>query len=386
MHVHRMKLVLSALVALALLFNLSNTTGRFEKPRVLSAFDSLLIRYDAYVDEFLAESNAPGAAIAIVKDDRIVYIRGFGSRKIGEDEPVDTNTAFRLASLSKGFASVLTALLVKDSVLSWDDKVVTYLPTFSLKDRAATQRLTIRNLLNHTTGLVPNAFDNLVEANTSFDVLTKRLKEAPSVCRVGECYSYQNVAFSLIGPVIESATGRTYEDLVRERILEPLGMHTASVGKEGLTETGNFAYPHVRRNRRWLSTAVKDRYYNVEPAAGVNASIFDMAQWLRAMMGGMPNVVPPEVVATVSAPQVRTPDEAYRFNKSKRYRSAQYGLGWRILDYEGNRLVFHSGGVQGYSSHIAFLPEKSIGIVVLQNSSNDYSFVYDFFDLYLGIS
>ncbi|HEY5615879.1 MAG TPA: serine hydrolase domain-containing protein, partial [Bacteroidota bacterium] len=147
-------MVLSAFVALALLFSLSNTTGRFEKPRVLSAFDSLLIRYDAYVDEFLAESNAPGAAIAIVKDDRIVYIRGFGSRKIGEGEPVDTNTAFRLASLSKGFASVLTALLVKDSVLRWDDRVVTYLPTFSLKDRAGTQRLTIRNLLSHTTGLV----------------------------------------------------------------------------------------------------------------------------------------------------------------------------------------------------------------------------------------
>ncbi|HEY4613482.1 MAG TPA: serine hydrolase domain-containing protein, partial [Bacteroidota bacterium] len=204
MKIRRTLFILGALVGLTFLLSIHGSPGKLEKPRVLTAFDSLVVRYDAYIDDYLAERNAPGAAVAIVKDDRIVYLRGFGSRKVGGGEQVDTNTVFRIASLSKGFASALTALLVQDSVLRWDDRVVNYLPKFSLKKPANTRTMTIRHLLSHTTGLVPNAFDNLVEANVSLDVLTTRLREAPILYGVGEHYSYQNVAYCLIAPIVES--------------------------------------------------------------------------------------------------------------------------------------------------------------------------------------
>ncbi|MCI0707693.1 MAG: beta-lactamase family protein [Ignavibacteriae bacterium] len=382
-----MKSVLGAFAALLLFFSFSNTVGMGDDPHVITAFDSLLIDYDAYVGEYLERSNSPGAAVAIVKDGRIAYMRGFGVRNIDGPELVDTNTVFRIASLSKGFAGVLTALLVRDSILRWDDKVVEYLPTFSLKNKAETQKLTIRHLLTHTTGLVPNAFDNLVEANIPIEKLMSRLREAPTICRVGECYTYQNIAFSLIGPIIESATGTRYDDIVRNRLLQPLGMYTASVGFDGLTASDNYAHPHIRRRGRMSATSVKERYYNVSAAAGINASVYDMAQWLRAMMGGMPEVIPSDVAHIVTAPIVRTPEEVHRFNWNKRLQSAHYGFGWRVFDFAGRRLVFHSGGVQGYLSLIAYLPEERVGIVVLQNNSfGDYDFAYNFFERYLGLS
>jgi beta-lactamase class C len=349
-----------------------------------SHLDYVIKQYDQFAAQKLTELQAPGAAIAIVKGDSIVYMKCFGVRELGRSEPITTHTLFRVASLSKGFASILTGLLVEDGVFHWNDKVVKYLPTLALKKNEHTQNLTIRHILSHTSGLPSHSFDNLLDANVPFNIIFDQLSTVPCVWSVGQSYNYQNVIYSLIGDVIKSATGFTYQEMVKARLFGPLKMTDASLTREALLTNTNHASPHIRRRGNWTPTEVTEGYYGVAPAAGVNASIADMAQWLRAMLGNMPQVVSSKVLQDVSTPVIKTRRELRRYHWSGRARQAYYGLGWRIFDYAGTKLVFHSGGVRGFVSQIAFLPEHKLGVVVLMNSSIENIFVSTFLDMYFS--
>ena len=347
--------------------------------------DSIISEYDDYINDFIKEKEVPGVAIAIVVNNQIEYIKGIGVRKIGEKDSIGIHSIFRIASVSKGFASVLAGLLVKNGVLNWDDKVIKYLPDFTLKDSIATKELAIRNILSHTSGLVPHAYDNLIEANLPFDKIIKRLKDVNVIGPMGNHYGYQNTVYSLISEIIRAVTGKPYVDLLKESITHPLGMNDVSFSKIKLLEAKNRTYPHIRRNEQWIPTEVRESYYNVPPAAGINASIYDMAYWLKGLMGGAPNIISTDIIKEVSKPIVSTPRERFRFDSNYRIRYAAYGMGWRIFDYAGYTMIFHSGGVQGYLSQLAFLPKYKIGIVTLQNARFRNNFIYKFFDLYFNL-
>ena len=333
----------------------------------------------------MKKRKAPGAAIAVVIDSQIAFMKGYGVRKIGENAPIGIHSVFRIASLSKGFASVLSALLVKDGVFSWDDKVTKYLPGLSLKDTSHTNNLTIRHILSHTSGLMPHAYDNLVEANMPLKSIMKRLKEVSVICPVGECYGYQNVVYSLIGEIIESATNKKYIDLLRQRLIQPLGMKDVSFSEKELLSTKNVAYPHIKRNGIWTPTNLRETYYNVKPAAGVNASVYDMALWLKGLLGDMPHIISPDIIKEIYKPIINTPREMRKYNWKNHLQSAYYAMGWRIFNYVSQTMIFHSGGLHGYLSQLAFLPEHKIGIVVLQNAQFGNHFIYKFMDMYLNI-
>jgi len=350
-----------------------------------AVIDTVLKKYDRYISNTIEEGRVPGVAVAVVTDSQIVFIKGYGLKEIGKPEPIDLNTSFRIASVSKGFASVLTAMLVKDSVLSWDDKVIKYLPEFTLKDSAATQNLTIRHVLSHTSGLVPHAYDNLVEANVSYEKIINKLKNVRLVCKTGDCYGYQNVMYSLISEIIESATGFGYIYWLSEKILKPLNMNDVSFSKKGLLENENYAHPHVKVAGEWSATRVRDTYYTVIPAAGINASIMDMAIWTQALLGVYPQVISPEITEEIFRPKIETYYERRRFNWRKRLQEAYYGLGWRIFNYSGHTMIFHSGGLRGYLSKLAILPHERIGIVVLQNAWTRNPLLYQFIDMYLNL-
>ncbi len=350
----------------------------------LSHLKSVVKKYDYFVDQKLTELNAPGAAIAIVHGDSVIYTKCFGVRALGRYEPITPRTTFRIASLSKGFASVLTALLVQDGVLNWDDKIIKHLPAFALKNEAHTQNLTIRHILSHTSGLPSHSYDNLVEADVPFPMIIDQLKTVPCVWPVGQNYNYQNVIYSLIGDVIKSATGLDYQQLVQTRLFTPLKMTEASLTRTALLANPNHASPHIRRRGKWTLTDVTEGYYSVAPAAGVNASILDMAKWLHTLLGGRPDIVSPKVIGDVTAPEIKTRRELRRYHWNGRARHAYYGLGWRVFDFAGTKLVFHSGGVRGYVSQIALLPEHDLGIVVLLNSNIENIFVSTFLDIYFS--
>jgi beta-lactamase class C len=365
------------------LFCITTATAQIS-PAPSFHLNEVIRKYDRFVDQKLIELNAPGAAIAIVHNDSVVYMKGFGVRKLGRAEPITPHTVFRVASLSKGFAAVLTGILVQKGLLAWDEKIADSVPDFALKSNAHAQNLTIRHILSHTSGLPSHTYDNLVEANVPFDVILAELRNAPCVWPVGQNYNYQNVIFSLIGEVIKSATGLSYQEQIKTRLFLPLKMNDASITRAALLSNRNHASPHIRRRGKWTPAKVTEGYYGVAPAAGVNASISDMAQWLRALLGGMPDIVPPKVVQDVSTPLIKTRRELRRYHWNGRVRHAYYSLGWRIFDYSGAKLVFHSGGLSGYVSQIAFLPEHKLGIVVLLNSSIENIFVSAFLDMYFS--
>jgi beta-lactamase class C len=370
------------LVFTLLFFSKIATAQLFQPP--LSHLESVVKKYDYFVEQKLTELQAPGAAIAIVHGDSVIYTKCFGVRALGGFEPITPHTTFRIASLSKGFASVLTGLLVQDGVLNWDDKIIKHLPAFALKNEAHTQNLTIRNILSHTSGLPSHSYDNLVEDNVPFPMIIDQLKTVPCVWPVGQSYNYQNVIYSLIGDVIKSATGLDYQQLVQTRLFTPLKMTEASLTRTALLANANHASPHIRRRGKWTLTEVTEGYYSVAPAAGVNASILDMAKWLHTLLGGRPDIVSSKVIGDVTAPEIKTRRELRRYHWNGRARHAYYGLGWRLFDFAGTKLIFHSGGLRGYVSQIALLPEHDLGIVVLLNSNIENIFVSTFLDIYFS--
>lgn len=314
--------------------------------------------------------RVPGMAVAIVQGGRILSARGYGVTDVNNPQMVDAHTVFRLASLSKAFAGTMAGLLVNDGTLRWDSKVTDYVPGFQLNSPEATDRLTVADLLSHRVGLPYNAYDRDIEANAEYYTLTHKLAATSLKCQPGECYAYQNVAFSLIGDVVYAASGSFYEQSVERRLFKPLGMDDASLGLAGIQASSRWARPHVRSRNGWVSLNPKPTYYRLAPAAGVNASASDMAQWLLAHTGHRPDVLPAPLLATLHSTLVNTPGEMRSGWRRERLHSAGYALGWRNFDYAGHEVVFHAGAVQGYRGLVALVPERDLGIAIMWNGES----------------
>ncbi|TQD48880.1 serine hydrolase domain-containing protein [Marilutibacter aestuarii] len=326
-------------------------------------------RFEAMAQALVADRRVPGMAVAIVHEGKVLSARGYGVTDMQAPAPVDSHTVFRLASLSKAFASSMAGLLINEGTLRWDSKVTQYLPNFKLKDPYATQQVTIADLLSHRLGLPHNAYDRDLERYVDYRTLTGRLANTPLRCQPGTCYAYQNVAFSLIGDVVFAATGDFYSQEVRRRIFQPLGMNDASLGLEGIESSPSWARPHIATRGGWASVSPKPTYYQLPPAAGVNASASDMAQWLIAQTGHRPDVLSAPLLATLHAPIVDTPGQMGTSWRRERITYAGYALGWRVHDYAGQRMIYHGGVVQGYRGMVALLPGRDFGVAVMWNSN-----------------
>ena len=329
-----------------------------------------------------------GLAVSIVDGDEVLLERGFGVASASSREPITADTVFRLASLSKAFAGTITGLLVQEGALRWDTRLIDPMPGFQLKNAQAAQQVTVLDVLSHRVGLPFHTYDNDLEADQPYPLLAAKLAEAPVTCTPGNCYAYQNIAFSLVGDVVFAATGDFYTHQVERRIFHPLGMYSATFGREALEASPQWARPHVRGRKGWVAVRPKETYYRVPPAAGVNASIRDMSQWLIAHMGGRPEVLSADLLDVLHRPVVATPNELRGGGwRGARVRNAHYAIGWRVFDYAGHRLVFHAGAVQGYRGVAAFFPDMRFGMVMLWNceSSLPVGLLPTALDRFLGL-
>ena len=337
-----------------------------------------------YMTQELDSSQTVGAAFTMVQGGEVAYTHSYGETRVGSGAMVDQHTLFRLASVSKGFAGALACMLEQEGVFSLEEKVADHYPGFSLKDSLSTADLTIRHLLSHTSGLVPYAFDNLVEAGEGLHDIVERLHEVNISAPPGELYGYQNVLFSMFDPISRRATGSPYQVLVDEMIFKPLGMKDASMGMVQWDSSLNMACPHVRTSKGYVSLNPHKGYYNVLPAAGVNASISDMEKWLLALLGYAPGAFPESVTRALTEPVIYTPLK-YRYTRYwQPFRERYYSLGWRIYLYRGRKIVYHGGYIRGYRAEIGFCPEEDIGFAFLQNSPNSLAskVAPRFFDYY----
>jgi beta-lactamase class C len=339
-----------------------------EKADVPDDVKSVARDFDGWLDTVEQSGQVSGLAAAVVSGDKILLQRGIGYADAAQGKPVTPDSVFRLASLSKAFASALTAMLVDEGMLSWQTKVTGVLPTFELHDVSASEQLTVRDILSQRVGLPHNTYDSLLEQNAPYQELVEKLREVPLACNVGDCYGYQNITFALIGDITYAVSGDFFYHQVEKRIFHPLGMDSATYGRDALEADPNWAKPHARRGPGWTPIAIKESYYHVPPAAGVNASIRDMTKWLIAQMGGRPDVLSNNLLTTLHTPLVSTPTELHATPwRRARLSDASYALGWRIYEYGGQTLVFHAGAVQGYRSMIAFFPKQKFGAVMLWN-------------------
>ncbi len=331
--------------------------------------DTLALQYEKYFVERMEESATPGAAVTVIRNGRTVLMKGYGVRKEGSSDSVNINTVFRIGSVSKGFASVLTGILVHDSVLGWDDRIIKHVSDFKLKDTLYTDRLTVKHVLSHTTGLPMHAYTNMLDHNVPYGDIVEQLDKVDMIAPPGEVYAYQNVVYSLISDVLRSTSGRDYTSLMNERIFQPLNMHTASLSYNELKNNYNKAMPHVRTSCGYREVKVQDKYYSVLPSAGVNASINDMNKWLKALLGGNTDIVPADVLNGIATPVIATPIKRRYRRNWKELGDIWYSLGWRIMEYKDKNVIYHGGFVRGYRAEMAFIPSENTGIVVLFNSS-----------------
>ena len=331
-----------------------------------------LQRLNQQFRDALNEHGIPGGAYAVVRRGQIEKIGTYGVRRVGDPAPVTPTTVFRTASVSKTFAAQLTAMVVADGHLGWDDPVLRFVPELRMQDPAHARQLQLHHLLSQTTGVVPNAFDNLLNANTPLDRIVPHFAGVQPLCAPGSCYTYQNVLFALVAPAIEQSTGRSFEELVRERLLEPLGMEQASVGRDAFLAETNRATPHVRRTqgRVWTPVEVTESYYLVPAAAGVNASVLDLAQWLIAQKGYRPDVLDPALIAPLKEKRVRTVRELRRGAWGALSDDAHYGLGWRIFTVGQEPIFMHNGWVRGFVAHISYSRDRQVGLVVMLNGES----------------
>jgi beta-lactamase class C len=323
-------------------------------------------RLDARLKRLAEEPTMVGLAVGVVENGRITFLHGYGETLEGSGEPVTPRTVFRWASVSKGVAATMTAKLAEEGKVDFNEPIATYHTSLRLPG-GNEQRATLGDVLSHRLGIYRNAWDDKLEAGEDPQAIRQSLATLSSVCAPHSCWSYQNVAYDTSSEVVANVSGKPYQQVVRDSLFAPIGMTSASMSREGLQRSKSWARPHSV-GRRPLE--VSDSYYRVPAAGGVNSNIKDMALWMIAQMGEMPDVLSPRVLNTIHAPLVSTPGERSRLRKfAERVHNPYYGYGWRSYDYAGHHIIGHRGGVNGYRSLILFDPKLKSGVVALWNSN-----------------
>ncbi|MBD0325825.1 MAG: serine hydrolase [Pyrinomonadaceae bacterium] len=347
---------------------------------------------DEYAQKAMQDWRVPGFAIAIVKDDAVVFAKGYGVRKMGETTPVDERTLFAIASNTKAFTAAALATLVDEKKIKWDDPVTQYLPGFQLYDPYVTRELTIRDLISHRSGLATFGGDLLwYDTTYNRDEILRRIRHLKPTSSFRSKYGYQNVMFLAAGQIVAAVTGKSWDDYIRERFLTPLGMTTTTTTITAFKSTDNIAAPHNELDGKMRVV----RYSNVDgvgPAASLNSNVAEMAQWLRLQLArGKFNGK--QIFSAASSREMWSPqtivpisESSEKFNPTRHFNT--YGLGWFLSDYHGRKVVSHGGGLDGMISQTAMMPEENLGVVVLTNSETSLAsiLVNKTFDVFLGVA
>jgi CubicO group peptidase (beta-lactamase class C family) len=360
----------------------------------LRAQTTLPTDLDAYAERVLKEFSVPGMAVAVVKDGKVVVSKGYGVRKMGESTPVDEHTLFGIASNTKAFTTASLAILADEGNLNWDDPVIKHLPWFQMYDPYVTRELTIRDLLTHRAGLSLGAGDLLFWPSTTYSrkEIVERIRFIKPTISFRSRYAYDNILYLVAGEVIQSISGRSWDDFIKTRIFAPLGMTRSNTSTKEFLPGDNVATPHTRVDGK-LKAVEYISIDNSAPAGAINSSVHDMAKWMIVQlnggaMDGERRLFSERQAFEMWSAQTITPiDPNPPQLASLRPNFSAYGLGWQLNDYRGKKIVSHIGVLWGLVSRVALVPELKLGIVVLTNQEADAAFqamTYRLLDSYLG--
>ncbi|QDX26793.1 serine hydrolase [Sphingomonas suaedae] len=340
---------------------------------------------DTIVADFMRAFETPGIAVAIVRKDQPVWLKSYGVRTMGRPDPVDVHTRFGIASNSKAFTAAALAMLVEEGKIGWDDRLTQHLPDFKMADPAVTTLFNVRDLLVHRSGLPLGAGDLLYfpRSNRTAQDAIRALQFLQPVRPFRGGYDYDNILYIVAGALIERVSGLSWRDFIRTRMLEPMGMVDAVPSLE-LLRTKNVAGRHARlgppvRGVGPMKVIQPDESPVVDPGAGINASVTDIAKWLQVQLalGELPGgkkLWSKESAAEMWTPQVvvSSSDGATDLNPARPIMSG-YALGWFVQDFRARRLISHSGGLSGQVTQTALIPSAGVGVAVFSNTEDSVS-------------
>ncbi len=319
--------------------------------------------FDRQLTTLAAHPEMAGLAVAVIEDGRLRFVRTYGFADRDARLPVTPDTVFRWASVSKTMTGMLAADLASEGRIELAQPIAHWRTTLRLPG-GAEARLPFGQLLSQQTGLTKNAYDEKLESGEEPAAMRGDLLNAPLQCMPGTCHTYQNVAFDTASEILAQATGKRFTDAVGERFFRRLDMKSASYGMAGLTGAKDWARPHDAARVRPL----REYYWRVPAAAGVESNIVDFARWMQAAMGARPEILSAAAIELGQAPRVATAG-LYSGDLRRATADPGYGLGWRSFTYGGHRLVGHSGAVDGYRATMIFEPATRTGVVAMWNSN-----------------
>ena len=344
--------------------------------------------FDKYVAKAAAEWRVPALAIAVVKDDSVVFSKGYGVLQKGASQPANEHTRFAIGSTTKAMTAASLAMLVDEGKLKLDDPVTKYIPELQLSDPWVTRELTIRDLLTHRSGLP--GVDLFWASNWHYSQadIIRRLRYIQPTASFRSEWQYHNVMYALNGVIIERVSGMPWEQFVTKRIFEPLGMNETEPLVSMIMGKPNVAVPHALVNDSVTVVPVRSTD-GVASAGSVWSSVSDMAKWMRFVIDsgrvGNKRLIQQRTFAELVTPQIEAPMEEYPALQLAKPDFFSYGLGWFIQDYRGQQVWMHTGSINGLCAIIGIEPNKRLGVYVLENLDHAeirHGLMYTVFDLF----
>ena len=345
--------------------------------------------FDKYVGQAARDWHVPALAIAVVKDDSLVFAKGYGVLEMGKQQRADEHTRFAIGSTTKAMTSAAVAMLVDEGKLRWDDHVINYIPELQLSDPYVTRELTIRDLLTHRSGMgsVDLMWTRLPYSMTE---MVRRLRFVQPTAPFRSEWQYNNVLYAMTGLIIERASGLPWDKFIRTRIFAPLGMTESETFVSQIIGKPNVAVPHVEANDsvRVVPMRTTD---SIAPAGSVYSSVSDMSKWMRFILDsgrvGTKRLIAASTFREIVAPQIRAPMSEYPALQLAKPDFFSYGLGWFIQDYAGQQVWMHTGSIDGMCAIIGLMPNERMGVYILENLDHAelrHALMYSAFDLYNG--
>lgn len=350
--------------------------GVAQKKKTSAISPDPLSAFDVFVNQQLAEWRVPGASVAIVKGNQLIYTKGYGLKDVKQNLPVTPQTLFPIASCTKSFTAAVLAMLADEGKLDWNKPVKDYMADFQLHDEYATRTVTARDLVSHRTGLPRHDWVWLY-ANLNRESLYQRLKYLPLSKPVYAQYQYNNLMYLAAGVLIERLTGKSWEANIRERILQPLGMNQSRLTYPELLASQDYALSYRDQNGSWEAMGFGSNVDAIGPAGSIKSNAPEMAQWLLLHLNkgkwGDKQLISETQLKENHTPQTIVNPAEVSFPELG---FASYGMGWNINTYRGHLRYMHNGSIEGYRSQMVFFPNDSLGVVVLTNTgAADYYFV-----------
>lgn len=349
---------------------------------------------DSAVERVRRAFDVPGVAVAVVKDGKVVFAKGYGVKKLGDPAPVTARTLFGIASNTKVLTAAALAQLVDEKKLGWDDRVVDRLPGFQMNDPFVTREMRVRDLLCHRSGLGLGAGDLLYfpSSDLSETEILKRLRQVPLATSFRSAYAYDNILYAVAGALLKEVGGRSWDEVIRTRFFEPLGMGDSATRFSALKPGADLATPHAKAGGKTVPVAFQPMD-NCAPAGGILSSVEDMAKWVKAFLaeGDLGNGQ--RLFSATQARMLQTPHTLLPVGRREGPLAegmpmmAAYALGLEVQDYRGAKMVWHTGGLVGLLSRVTWLPEQKLGVVVLTNAESApafYALTNTILDHYLG--